>query len=235
MGLPTSQWLEATPWAGLQPLGAPLVLVMLFALSCCFLGYVIFRVHLLVAAVAWGTLAGAILANHLRNPPTGADYLVLCTAGAALAGLLAWLLYRLTFGAVVGLLAGGGVLLACGLPPSAGEWVLAALAGLIAGGLAFACLRPMIIFATGLFGGLAATFCAAILIADGPDRLRAATIGPEGRAWLAAVLLAGAVALSVTGMLVQAKLLKFVRSALAPAKPRSKGAAGSIHPRLGAR
>ena len=211
-----------------------LILTMLYALSCCFLGYVIFRIHLVIAGLFYGAFGGALLVHWFRPQPSGLDYFVICTCIALLLGLLAWLLFRLTFAALTGLSAVLVLALAFGSPASTGAWILSVAAGLLAAGIAFVFMRPVIILATALLGGLTAVLCAATVVAGGPEALRAATIAGEGSTWLTILLVCIGLAFSAAGICTQVTLLRAVRISLAPEKKRRTAPSGStkVRPRF---
>ena len=196
---------------------ALLVVVILSAVAECFLGYVLFRLVLVVLALMGGALVGTAIASWLRPYPSGLDYFVACFTCAVIFALLAWFLYRLTFavcaaGGVAALIAAT----ALGRPESGGAWVFGGVVGLVVGVYAFMYTRPAFIFLSSLSGAFITVFTTAVLIAGPAEHPHAAAHGLLAQRWVTVMLSVISVALGIAGIYVQSKLSRNVRLVLMP-------------------
>ncbi len=222
----------------LEGLGTALfVLLIISALVECFLGYVLFRLVLVVVALMGGTLFGAAVVSWLRAEPTGLDYFVGCFTCAVILALLAWFFYRVAFG----LCAAGGVasFIVVGLlgrATSGGAWVFGGVVGLAVGIYAFIYTRVVFIVLSSLSGAFMVVFAAASLIAGPAEDPKAAAGALLAQLWLVVMLSVISAALAGAGVYVQLKLSRSIRLALMPqdelpGRRRSRGG-GRVGPRF---
>ena len=196
----------------LQGLGAGLLLLAIFwSLINCFLGYVIFRISLVVMSAVTGGVGGAMLVAFLRPGASGLDCLVGGTGLAVVAVFVAWFLWRPVFAAHLGL----SVLLLCvraalGSPIG---WVLGVLLCVGVAVAAYIFARPLIIFAYALGGALGAVFLTTLLVGADPDALAS---GPEPRIGILVLLLGISVLLTAAGVVVQVRMNRLIRSPFTP-------------------
>jgi hypothetical protein len=225
--MPISEWMSSV--LGLP--GVVLVLSALVAIVFCFLGYVLFRALLVV----WGGVAGAVIGREavrwLVPNAGGMDLFVGGAACAVLLVLAAWLMYRLTFTVGVGAC---GVMLVVGIwggPGAVWPWVFGAVLGVVLAGMAFAHFREAIILLFGMSGGFKAVTFIAALFVGGADELTSAL---DDSVWLLLTLIAVGMAVSVLGMISQAKLARLLRSSLTPADSRRRRGRGrtDVRPRF---
>ena len=202
----------------LEGLGTALfVLVIISALVECFLGYVLFRLVLVVVALMVGALLGGVAVSWLRAEPTGLDYFVACFTCAVILAMLAWFLYRVAFG----LSAAGGVayFIVVGLlgrATSGGAWVFGGVVGLAVGIYAFIYTRVVFIVLSSLSGAFMAVFAAGCLIAGPAGDPQAAVKALLAQLWLVVMLSVILAALAGAGVYVQLKLSRSIRLALMP-------------------
>lgn len=189
---------------------------MVWAVVLCFLGYVLFRINLVVAGVLLGGFLGYLVLCTWRPQAPGRDYLVLCTALAGLLGLGGWFLYRLAFALYVAsaVVVAGAFLV--GRFQSVGGWILAAVVGVPLGFLAFVYVRQIVIFATGLSGGLGAVLNALVMVVGGSDNVGALFGGPRRPVGLLLALAAVGIGLAAAGMYVQSRLAGIFRQTFMP-------------------
>ncbi|HDZ22894.1 hypothetical protein LCGC14_0019150 [marine sediment metagenome] len=210
-----------------------LVVMILWGLATCLLGYPLFRVVLVVYGVLAGVAGGIDLVGAIRENPS----IVACVVAAAvlgvLGGLIAWRLCRLAFALVMAwmamALAAWLVGWVTGAPDRRVVWVIGGLVGAGVGLLAYHYLRSVIIFATGLSGGVMTVYAAALLVhgIHNGEGLKEALLGPKGHPWVGFLLLLVAAGLTGVGMAVQSKLADVVGHTFMPSQrgPRrgSKG------------
>lgn len=189
---------------------------MVWAAVLCFLGYVLFRVNLVIAGVLLGGIIGYLVLSIHRPQAPGRDYFVLCTALAALLGLGGWFLYRLAFALYVAsaVAVAGAFLL--GRFESVGGWIVGAVVGIPLGVLAFVYVRQIVIFATGLAGGVGAVFNALAMIVGGLENVGALFRGPRRAVGLLMALAAVGIGLAAVGMYVQSRLAGIFRQTFMP-------------------
>ncbi|MCE5325800.1 MAG: DUF4203 domain-containing protein [Planctomycetaceae bacterium] len=193
--------------------GPALVMLIVWALLVCFLGYPLLRIQLVMAGLVGGVLLGLIAASALYGQPSGADYLIFCLAGAILLGLLSWFLYRVVLGLAV--LAGVTGLAAMLMNYTHAGWVVGGLAGLVLAVLVFIYTRPLVIVLTSVNGSMAAALAATMLVtgASAPEDLLAAF-----RRNVATVVIAAgaALVLAALGLYCQFRLARKYRMWMSP-------------------
>ncbi len=187
----------------------PAALLAVFALVNCFFGYMVFRVLLAVYGTVGGMAIGISIVAWARAEPTTVDYVVAAGALAVLLGLLSWYVFRVAFAALVAVVVAALLARVFGDPPPVGGWVVGGIVGAVAGLMAFAELRRVVVFFTAVTGGFSAVFIPAIAYA-GPEGL--AALGPFVGA---AIFIAGA-GLSVGGFFAQSKLARVFDTGLTP-------------------
>ncbi|MCE5277022.1 MAG: hypothetical protein ABFD92_14900 [Planctomycetaceae bacterium] len=195
--------------------GPGMVMLVLWGLLLCFLGYPLLRIQLVMAGLVGGILLGAISAAALYTQPTGTDYLIFCLAGAILLGLLSWFLYRLVLGLAV--LAGATALTATLMNYTHTSWIVGGLIGLVLALLVFVYTRPLVIVLTGVSGSVNAVLAATLLAvgAAGPEDLWQVFRGNV----LTGIIAAGAAfVLAALGLYCQFRLARKYRMWMAPEK-----------------
>jgi hypothetical protein len=198
-----------------QGLGAmAMILGVLASLIECFLGYLVYRVILVVLGFAAGLAAGSELVGHFIAAPSGLDYFLVCGGLGLVAAMLSWFLYRLMFSLMI--LAAAGALVQFQGGRESWQLIPVGLAALVLAVLAFIHLRPIFIVMTAVAGGLGAVASGATLIlgAEAAERLQHPDLR---RDWLTltVMLVVGAV-LAGLGIFVQFKVTRMIQSRFAP-------------------
>lgn len=221
-----SQSVTIPGWGILWALPATaLVIIMLWGLANCLLGYAIFRISVVITGLFAGVWGGMYLVLKLKaDNATGVDYLVACSVLAIIAGLVAWLLYQLCFAIMVALnvtcimvywvLANSG---------STGAWIIGGMVGLATGGIALLFPRISIILITAMAGAVTSAAAVMIIIVGGDFEKILALFFEDGNLqWQIWLTIAIAVALTVAGVYVQTLLARNVRLVWAPPDNKKK-------------
>lgn len=190
---------------------AALVLLAVWGLANCFLGYYLFRLVLVVNGLLLGAAAGAAMVTWLRPMPMAMDYLIACGGLAVLLALMAWLMWRVA----LALFVFGGSAAALGTVGGPGGAAVGVLIGLALAIGVFVAARGIIIVITAIIGASTAAACVGSL-----------AVGPHHPfpAWAMLLVLP----LAAVGIVFQRKVSR-KRSALTPQPPRRQ-AGGGIHP-----
>ena len=201
-----------------------LVMAFFWGLILCLAGYMLYRMYIVLGGLQAGIALGALAVGQFFHEPGGADYFIVCSCLGILLALGAWVLDRLVFAVMVLALVGwlAWVLVAGGVDTWVG--VVLGFAGLIAAVLTFRHLKPIFIFVSSLVGSATAVASGAALLtdrtlADWPVSTTGAAAAPLGLLILLAVL---TIALTATGMIVQYKFSRYVRSRLLPDSERGR-------------
>ena len=203
-----------SPFAGVG--GAGLLVLMVVGLLYCFFGYALFRVLLVLAALAAGAMLGFALMAWRVGAPNGLDILIGCGACSILLALLAWFWYRVFFSLGAGMWGWAMTFSVFGAAPSSWVSVPGVLVGLALAVLAFMYTRQLVVFLFSLLGGAQAVVCGAALVAGGTAPLSAATVGPDGNIWLLLLVILSGIVVSVAGMYLQLRLARLFRRAMTP-------------------
>jgi hypothetical protein len=204
------------------------VLALLLGLAHCFLGYVMFRVGLVIDGAIGGWLLGGAVVAMLREP-SETDLIVAGAVGAVLLAMLAWFLFRAVFalgaGALVALLAATGF----GEPIPTYAWALAIAAGVVVAAICYIDMRKLAVLLTSIVGAVMTVAAAGALLADLPW---------HPAQWVAANLIVGLIAmaataaLAVAGVWVQRASPFFVSNRYAPDRRRRRGGDSRVKPRF---
>jgi len=221
--------------------GFVLLLLVIWGLATCFLGYPLFRILLATFGLAAGIAGGMALAGALRQTPTGLDYAVACVTLGILIALVAWYVYRIAFAAGVGwLVAAEAATLVgwiIGSPDGTIVWIIGCLLGLAAALVAYGYLQRAIIVVSSLVGAVVTVYAVTLLLfgQSGGEGLIASTFG-QGRPWVAWFLALVAVALSAGGMILQSRLVHAVGETFMPkareTRRRSGRGSTEVRPRF---
>ncbi|NLF32020.1 MAG: hypothetical protein GX591_14180 [Planctomycetes bacterium] len=195
-----------------QVLAVAAVLNLALHLAICVRGYVLLRMFLVALAVAVGATLGAWAVDVWRGgDPSGVDLLIGCGVAAGVMLLVAWLLYRTTVAAFLGICAAiiaVVVAMALGLPLRPQGLGVGIAVGLVTAVLVFFRARPVVVVLSALWGAAGAVANAAILIAEGPDPLVAWACDPANRGEAILSLLVPAVVLAILGAYLQFRNLR---------------------------
>lgn len=196
-----------------------LVVIAVWGLANCFLGYPLFRVVVALHGATVGWALGAAVAQWLRTEPTSADYLVAGGAMAVLAGMGAWFACRAAFTVGVFWLT-TAVIAQRAAEPETTTWLVSALLGVVAGAVAHRKLRGAIILITGAIGAVAAVLAGAMLCTGGRGwHDLVDTMFAQNNGWLAWLLAMLGVALACAGIMAQTKLSELVSDIFMPRRP----------------
>ena len=213
-----------------------LVVIALWGLTNCLLGYPLFRVVLVGHGAAAGWTLGVAMAQWLRAEPTSLDYFVAAGALGVLTGMTAWFACRAVFALGMFWLATAAI---AQLSPEPGKimWLVSGLIGTVVGAVAYRQLRNAIVLITGTAGAVAAVLACALLGTGGrgwPDLVQ--TMFGEQQVWLAWLLVILTVALAGAGIICQVRLSELVSDIFMPRLPgrrptlRRRGT--KVHPKF---
>ncbi len=218
-----------------------LLVLLVWGLATCFLGYPLFRVLLATFGAAAGMALGTDLVGLLRETPGNMDYIVACGALCILGALLAWYLYRWAFALAVGwvvtALMSSLVGWFIGSPGSVLSWVIGALFGLAVAVIAYSYLRLIVIVASSAVGAVMTAYAGALLCTGSRtgEQLIDATFGDGGRPWVAWFVVLMAVVLAAVGMVLQTQLVHAVGERFTPRillRRRKGGRSTKVQPRF---
>ena len=224
---------------------ASVVIVILWALSACFFGYILLRLELIPLGMIIGAVAASAVVSRYRHAPAGLDYFVACIAAAVILGMLAWFLYRLFFALSSGVCLTCAIVMRAGAVESVPAWVLAGILGLALAFVVFVFMKPLVIFLTSLIGSLVAVLLTALVVSGrlGP---MAGSPPDAGMSMPSAgplvVLAVVVIVVAVAGMYVQVKVSHGLRIAMVTPEESKTGKKGSrgktgkgrrdVHPRF---
>ncbi|MFW6145721.1 MAG: hypothetical protein ACOC7R_00140 [Planctomycetota bacterium] len=208
----TTQPAPPAPEVPYQVLAVAAVLNLALHLAICVRGYVLLRMFLVALAVAVGAVVGAVAVDLWRvGRPSGVDLLLGCGAAAVVMLVVAWVLYRTTVAAFLGLCAaviGIVVAAALGVPFRPHGLVIGGGAGVLTAVLVFVRARPVVVVLSALWGAAGVVGSAALLIAEGPDPLFAWASDPATGAQAAVALVLPTVVLTGLGAYLQFRDLR---------------------------
>jgi hypothetical protein len=205
----------------------------LWGMLWCLFGYTFMRVGLVFVGLFLGVAAGAAAACEVANyrqiaaGPSGLDFLIACTAGALLAPMAMWFVYRVAAGLLVGAAVGGGVALLFGMPPTTTGIAVGGATGLIVALLVIIYTRPMVIFISALGGACAAVFWGVCLLAKDDQATQAILTGspPDNRQ--IAVMACAVAVLTALGVVTQSRIRAFALPAGTSGEPANDNGGGN--------
>lgn len=182
--------------------GLGLAGLVLLGLAHCFLGYVLFRLTLLLDGAIAGWVLGQALLVSFRPAPGGMDLFVAGVIGGILLALSAWYLYKLFFALGLGALSGAMLGSLLGWPATVGGWVVAVLVFVLVSAVVYGMMRKLVILLTAVGGAFTAVFLGVWGATGQPTPF----FDWLGEHWLAGSLaLLGAGLLSAAGYWVQSQ------------------------------